>query len=107
MDKECEKFWHPTRPEHWRQLAKKKTASCLATNSVVCVKCSSGLERPVMQGVAAGRRGRGYPAQRWTQGIVDNLGMRVHEARELVNQLSHFRWAAMRTILCKGPSRWF
>lgn len=50
------------------------------------VKCHSGLERTMMEGVIPGKRVRVRPMRRWRHYIEDILCMEIHDAGILVNQ---------------------
>lgn len=73
------------------------------------VKCHSGLERTMMEGVIPGKRVRGRPMRRWRHSIEDILCMEIHDAGILVNQyevpepvdgLLGRRWRERRSVKC-------
>jgi hypothetical protein len=57
-----------------------------------------------MEGMVAGREGRGRPRRRWIQDVKETLNMSIDEVGDLARDREFFRWAVKRATLYKGQA---
>jgi hypothetical protein len=68
------------------------------------IKRHSGIERTVMEGIVAGRRGRGRPRRRWIQDSKETLNMSIDKMGDLARDRESFRRALKRAMFYKGQA---
>jgi hypothetical protein len=68
------------------------------------IKRHSGMERTIMEGMVAGKRGRGRPRRRWIQDVKETLNLSIAEVRDLARDRESFRWSVKRATFYKGQA---
>ena len=66
------------------------------------IKRHDSIEKIILEGVVPGKRRRGRPKRRWSQDIIEHLGVDVTEAGRLAQDRSAFRNAVMRATSRQG-----
>ena len=69
------------------------------------IKRHGGLERIIMEGMVPGKRSRGRPRRRWTQDIIDELGMTAADAGHLAQNRENFRRVVMGAKFQQGQAK--
>ena len=60
------------------------------------IKRHDSIEKVIFEGAVPGKRKRGRPKRRWSQDIVEHLGVNVAEAGRLAQDRGVFRSAVMK-----------
>jgi hypothetical protein len=64
-------------------------------------KRHSGMKRTIIEGMVAGRRGRGRPRRRWIQDVKETLNISTDEVGDLARDRESFRRAVKRATFYK------
>jgi hypothetical protein len=62
------------------------------------------METTIMEGMVAGRRGRGRPRRGWIQDINETLNISIDEVEDLARDREYFRRAVKRATIYKGKA---